>query len=175
VPTPGSEGDTLTSTCDSSLEEVCGWLDCGEPWSQFDENGCYRTACSNSSACGAGERCIVPLLLGHTECLPSGYTDLSLGSDCECTFGVTGDCGTHGFCLPEADHPPTDDCDLSEKNCDELSLWLSPFELYSLPSTGETTDVEDALSACRTQIETALAACSGEGTAGAGNGGASPG
>jgi hypothetical protein len=79
---------------------------CGEPWSPFDEDGCFRTG------------------------------------------------------LLESAYPAASDCATEDESCDELASWLPWFELYALPSTGETTDLEDALIACRTKIETALSVCS---------------
>jgi hypothetical protein len=175
VPTAGGgEDDTLSSTCGESLEQVCEWLHCGEPWSPFDEAGCYRGACFASSECASDQRCVAPPLLGRDECVPSGYTDLSLGSDCECNFGVTGDCATHGYCLSEADFPAANDCDTREKSCDDLEWWLAAFGFYDLPSSGDTTDLQDALSECRAKIENALTVCDG-GAAGSGGAGAPPG
>ncbi len=166
VNTPDGSGthDTQTSTCSTADEAAaCANLECGKPWSPLDENHCFRAACHASSDCGAEQRCVIPLFFGQLDCVPSGYGNLSL-DDCECTFGVTGDCGDHGFCLPGADYPPDQDCQTAGKTCYELTQWLDAFALTTGPDQKE--DLADAVVACHMKVERALAQCSGGGTGG---------
>ena len=157
----GDYGDTLTTNCGSS-EEACKMLDCGEPWSAFDENGCYRKACYTSASCASGERCVAPILVGQTSCISSTYGDLSLDSGCECVFAESGDCSENGYCLPLADYPPANDCVTAGKTCDELIAWATTFEFFNLPGLIDTTDLQDAFIACQAKVEKALGACPGE-------------
>jgi hypothetical protein len=171
VPTASGMRDTLMSRCSSADDRAaCVNLHCGEPWSAFDANGCFRTTCHASSECASDERCVAPVLLGQLNCVASGYTDLSLGSDCTCNFGDTGDCSDTGYCLAGVEHPLASDCDLTGQSCAELAVWASTLELFGLPGSG--TDLQEALVLCRDKVERAIAACSGDGGA-SGEGGAS--
>lgn len=166
----GSYGDTLTTDC-NTLAEACQALHCGEPQSAFDENGCYRNACYTSASCASGERCVAPVLLGQTDCVPSTYGDWGLDSGCECNFKTTSDCSENGYCLPAADYPVANDCVTTGKTCDELGAWASALEFFDLPGLIDRTDLQDALITCESKIAQAVAVCSGE-SGGGGMGGA---
>jgi len=159
VTTANGPADTLLSTCSNPLDEVCEWLDCGEPWSRFDANACFRPACRSSAECGPGERCAAVTLFGQPPCVSSSLTDLRVGSDCECNFGETGDCSDHGYCLAEAEHPAANDCETAGKTCTELERWRAFFE--GLPVSGNPTDFEQAQLDCRDKLEQAMGDCSG--------------
>ncbi len=168
VKAPDGSGthDTQSSTCSAADEAaICANLECGKPWSPLDENHCFRAACYASSECGVDQRCVIPLFFGQIDCVPSGYGDLNL-DDCECTSSVTGDCESHGFCLPAADYPPDLDCETAGKSCYELTQWLDAFAFTTGPK--QTEDLAEAVVACRMKVEHALMQCPGAGTGGGG-------
>ena len=159
---PYPDQDTLTSTCSKADDAAaCAGFECGEPWSPFDENICFRPACYGNSDCAADQRCAVPAFFGKGGCVPSGYGDMNLDDCLECISSVTGDCSRHGFCLSQTEYPPANDCDTTGKSCSELEQWLQQFELY--PGSDQAMDLQDAIAACRTKLEHALAKCSGTG------------
>lgn len=129
----GTAGDTAgggacppNDAFNCSAPVDCDAMDCGDPWSWFDADGCMRMPCQmGMDSCPDGERCYAPAMDGG--CV--GSTIFCEDSDMGCACGGTDDCGG-SFCLPmdlpatcggfaggacpdgtECLDVPTDDCD----------------------------------------------------------------
>lgn len=155
--------DTAYTSC--STQATCDALGCGQPWSEFDANGCLRQGCASSDECGASERCVASNLHAAPECLASishGCRPTADGT-CECTGEDS--CGPRGFCQPAADFPLASECDVTGMSCRDLSALLSEVQ-----ERGHFTgDTAQSLTTCENRVVSALATC--DGVAGAAGGG----
>jgi hypothetical protein len=87
------------------------WQGCGG-YGLFDENGCMRQQCKDTSECAAGEVCFdAYACLG--ECLPDKFSCAAPGGSCACLIGEvdrpncqfpTPEDMIH-WCIPEAENP----------------------------------------------------------------------
>ncbi len=164
-----SEGySTVDTTC--SFADTCDAVGCGTPFGMFDAAGCVRPQCESSDICASGERC-VPSVLHGNDCYSAIYEGCEQTCD-RCNCVATEDCAQVAYCLKVEDYPPDEECDLSQRGCDGLSLFV--YELERTPYRGDTAD---AVAACRTKVLNKLADCNGQGGSGGqgGNAGAGAG
>jgi hypothetical protein len=160
---------TVETTC--TFEASCEAARCGEAWSAFDASGCLRAKCSSSATCGDDERCVAPILGEPTDCQGSIQEGCNVDSTtCDCSCSWTSDCAHFALCEPAALHPPSEDCPVAGKSCDELLFWRD--QLHDFAGTRPTGDLADAIDACISKVNGAARDCPGVGGGGAGGRGA---
>jgi len=161
-PAPKRDGGQPTSSC--SLEATCEALGCGQPWSDFDVQGCLRPYCDGDDDCDADERCVPETLVGELGCHSSIFEGCS--PECDgCGCEASADCRSVAFCQPVSEFPESADCSVRGRSCDQLEEWRGALDTGSY-----APEVVLALEACAMRLDRAVAACAGEGGA-AGEGG----
>ncbi len=103
----------------------------------------------------------MPSVLHGNDC----YSSVIEGCEVECaqcSCSASADCAQVAYCLPAADYPPSEECDLSGMSCSDLTQFL-----FDLDLTDYEGDVAAALAACHAKVADRIAECDG----GAGNGG----
>jgi hypothetical protein len=154
------EGGQPRSSC--PFDETCEALNCGDAWSDFDENGCRRLPCESQSDCSSSERCLPAALAGVLGC----YSSIVEGcepycSSCGCT--ATDDCAAAAFCQPALDFPASGDCPIEGRACSDLPYYRTILEIYL--EHGYAEDIARALEACADDVADKIAACLGAGGA----------
>jgi hypothetical protein len=152
------------STC--SKAATCDALQCGAPWSMYDEQGCERSFCRSSDECATDERCLSPALVGRFEALPGYFEGCSVDA-CECfcshdPFIYPG----RGFCFPAAEYPPTSDCPVAGVACADAANGLRLVSQWLEDSDESTSDMREAMAACGVKLEQAVARCERNGGSG---------
>ena len=148
------KGGQPSSSCD--FEVTCGMLRCGEPWSDFDAQGCRRLPCRSEADCAAGERCVAAVLDGNFECFSS--VQESCEWFCGCSCSSSDDCRAGAFCQPAADFPKEDDCALDALDCTDVAFLRLRVTDYIVDG-GFESEVARDLSDCADAVEVRYDEC----------------
>jgi hypothetical protein len=144
------------------FEATCEALSCGHLWSDFDENGCRRLPCDSQSDCSSSERCVPAALAGELGCYSSVHEGCEpYCSVCQCS--ASSDCAALAFCQPAQDFPPSGDCPIEGRACNDLSYYRSILEIYLEHAYAD--DISNALESCAEDVADRIAACLGTGGA----------
>lgn len=155
-----------------SFAETCAVVECGEPWSLFDEDLCRRAICTSSADCEPGERCAFDGFVRWPDCAPSIFEGCSLnGGVCECTQSE--DCNELIQCVPVDVADPADDC-LWPMDCEDAEYALQRLKEGQDSYEPWGDDMLDAFALCRDRLEQLIQRLDGCGE-GAGAGGGSGG
>jgi hypothetical protein len=133
---PGCTPVLGSDITDCSREDTCLAVECGEPWSIFDDAGCGRTQCTETGTCPAGERCVPAVVAGKYDDPCFYHPDSCSYSDDECLCAVWEECFPLAVCLPEDEFPPSRDCpidraaDDAPADCFLLSRAVMTLEAY---------------------------------------------
>lgn len=151
-----------------SAEEACAALDCGEIWSEFDEDGCRKDLefCSADTDCTASKRCVPNPVLGNfREPFQIGYDSCAIQRGrCVCQRYPEDVAGT---CLSLTEYPSEQDCPVESLDCDALAQAASSLQAFmemaaeswrdGIPD-GPGTAVELAR-ACQAKVNARLVDC----------------
>ena len=140
------------STC--SHEGTCSALECGQPWSLVDGNGCERPACSSDSDCGLDERCL-PSALVKLGCQGSTLESCKPDAKVGCACGFTADCVGFVRCVPKALAPEASDCAFISSSCVVITEQVASMETLLVEVTGASTRI--ALEKCLITLQGQLA------------------
>ena len=144
------------------FEATCEALNCGDTWSDFDENGCRRVPCESQSDCTSSERCLPEVLAGKLDCHSSILEGCEpYCSSCQCSG--TDDCAPVAFCQPAVDFPASNDCPIEGFACNDLPYYRTMLEIHL--ERGYEGDIASALESCADDVADRIAACLGTGGA----------
>jgi hypothetical protein len=121
----------LVGPSECSHEETCRALECGAPWSLYDEEGCERTECTETATCRAGERCVPAPVLGKYDDPCFYHPDSCDLYEGECSCAVWEECLPLAVCLPVAEFPPERDCPIDDPmDCAALAGAVETLGVY---------------------------------------------
>lgn len=149
-----------------SAEAACATLGCGKPWSLFDQNGCFKTLCNDSSACSLGERCLPPPVAGNFEqtFAPEYESCGVVRGECRCNPHTDG--LDAGVCVSETELPRDRECALEGLSCQELERAAATLLAYTTldfgddPSAAGPESPLELVLRCQEKVESALVDCS---------------
>lgn len=146
---------TTPSIC--SVEDTCSVLQCGEPWSPLDAQGCMRPPCLADEDCAAEDRCVLPHMWAPG-CYPSewscGLTFPGREGTCFCD-AQTADCQRGPVCVPTAVAPPAEDCTFPLESAPCSMLVETVSALFSILGSVSGA-AHDAMQACYDKLKPAL-------------------
>jgi hypothetical protein len=147
-----------------SAEDTCRALDCGQPWSLYDEHGCARQECTSTGECPTGLRCVPAPVGGEfTRSCFQGYDSCDTASGaCQCYQYL--ECGSRAVCLSESAFPPDHDCPIAGLDCAELRQAAATVRDYldqvdSLEFVVQPAQLTSMVDTCEQKIQQALSAC----------------
>jgi hypothetical protein len=97
---------------------ACEDLECGEPWSRLDADGCARPECVTDADCAADRHCSPRFVAAP--CV-SGLNCSDEGGMCLCGGNLGCNLDARGYCLDRTEFPPAELCAAMHVPCEYLA------------------------------------------------------